>query len=110
MKTLVIVSHPYPEISNSIKSLEHIIQTIPHTTIRNLESLYGSDITRFDVAAEQAAYYDAERVIFMFPVHWFNLTPGLTHQSSHFEQSQRLEQIFVIQTAKFTLVRHAQAT
>ena len=77
MKTLVIVSHPYPEISNSIKSLEHIIQTIPHAAIRNLESLYGSDITRFDVAAEQAAYYDAERVIFMFPVHWFNLTPML---------------------------------
>lgn len=77
MKTLVIVSHPYPESSHSIKALEHIIQGMNDVTVRNLESHYGNDITQFDVAIEQAAYYGAERVIFMFPVHWFNLTPML---------------------------------
>lgn len=77
MKTLVIVSHPYPEASNSIKALENTIQGLSHVTVRNLESRYGNDITQFDVAAEQAAYHEAERVVFMFPVHWFNLTPML---------------------------------
>ena len=77
MKTLVIVSHPYPDNSNSIKSLEQVIQRLPDITIRNLESLYDHDIANFDVAAEQAAYAGVDRVVFMFPVHWFNLTPML---------------------------------
>ncbi|HHY0584542.1 NAD(P)H-dependent oxidoreductase [Vibrio natriegens] len=75
MKTLVIVSHPYPDNSNAIKSLENMVQSLSDVTVRNLESLYGSDTTIFDVAAEQAAYEGVERVIFMFPIHWFNLTP-----------------------------------
>ncbi|WP_316675901.1 NAD(P)H-dependent oxidoreductase [uncultured Tolumonas sp.] len=77
MKTLVIVLHPYPDRSNAIKSLENIVQGLPGVTVRNLESLYGDDISQFDVAAEQAAYEGVERVIFMFPIHWFNLTPML---------------------------------
>ena len=77
MKTLVIVSHPYPDSSNSIKSLENVVTGFSDITVRNLESLYGNDITQFDVATEQAAYKGADRVVFMFPVHWFNLTPML---------------------------------
>lgn len=77
MKTLVIVSHPYPEQSKAIKTLEAAVKDLPQVTVRNLESLYGSNTSGFDVAAEQAAYEGVDRVVYMFPVHWFNLTPML---------------------------------
>lgn len=77
MKTLVIVSHPYPEQSNAIKALEQTAADLPNVTVRNLEALYGSDTEAFDVAAEQQAHDGAERVVYLFPIHWFNLTPML---------------------------------
>lgn len=77
MKTLVIVSHPYPDQSHVIKPLEQIALKNPDVTVRNLESLYGSDVANFDVAAEQAASESADRIVFLFPIHWFNLTPML---------------------------------
>ena len=77
MKTLVIVSHPYPEKSFAINKLSQITATLPEVTVRDLESLYGNDINKFDVNAEQAAADAADRIVFMFPVHWFNLTPML---------------------------------
>jgi glutathione-regulated potassium-efflux system ancillary protein KefF len=77
MKTLIIVSHPYPEKSIAIKSLENAASKLPDVTIRNLESLYGNDMGKFDIAAEQAACAGKDRIVFMFPIHWFNLTPML---------------------------------
>ena len=75
MKTLVIVSHPYPDNSTAIKSLENASMDVSDVTVRNLESLYGSDMSKIDVAAEQAVCEGMDRIVFMFPVHWFNLTP-----------------------------------
>lgn len=77
MKTLVIVSHPYPDNSTAIKFLEKTSSEVSNVTVRNLESLYGSDMSKIDVAAEQAACEGMDRIVFMFPVHWFNLTPML---------------------------------
>ena len=77
MKTLVIVSHPYPDNSTAIKSLENASMDVTGVTVRNLESLYGNDMSKIDVAAEQAACDGMDRIVFMFPVHWFNLTPML---------------------------------
>ena len=77
MKTLVIVSHPYPEQSNAIKALQAVAEQSADVTVRNLESLYGSDLAAFDMAAEQRAAEDADRLVFLFPIHWFNLTPML---------------------------------
>lgn len=77
MKTLVIVSHPYPNNSTAIKSLENASLGVSDVTVRNLESLYGNDMSKIDVAAEQAACEGMARIVFMFPVHWFNLTPML---------------------------------
>lgn len=42
-KTLVIVSHPYPERSTFIKDLQQAAQSVQGITVRNLESLYGFD-------------------------------------------------------------------
>jgi glutathione-regulated potassium-efflux system ancillary protein KefF len=77
MKTLVIVSHPYPEQSKIIKALEKVAASTPDVVVRNLESLYGSDLDGFDVAAEQQAHEGVDRVVYLFPIHWFNLTPML---------------------------------
>ncbi|TOP86014.1 NAD(P)H-dependent oxidoreductase [Vibrio parahaemolyticus] len=77
MKTLVIVSHPYQSNSNTIKALEQVALNTPDVTVRNLESLYGNNVTGFDIAEEQAECELADRIIYLFPIHWFNLTPML---------------------------------
>ena len=77
MKTLVVVSHPYPDQSNAIKALQQLAENTPDVTVRNLESLYGNRQDAFDVAAEQKAVDAADRIVFLFPIHWFNLTPML---------------------------------
>lgn len=77
MKTLVIVSHPYPDASNSIKALENVARESANVEVRNLETLYGHDGSEIDVAAEQVACAQADRIVYLFPVHWFNITPML---------------------------------
>lgn len=77
MKTLVVVSHPYPEQSHAINALQQTAKKTANVTLRNLETLYGDDLDGFDVAAEQRAHEAAERIIYLFPIHWFNLTPML---------------------------------
>lgn len=75
MKTLVIVSHPYPSQSKVIHALTQEAQGIPEVTVRNLEALYGNDVAGFDIAAEQKAHEGVDRIVYLFPLHWFNLTP-----------------------------------
>lgn len=77
MKTLVIASHPYPAQSAAIKALQQAVAGLPDVEVRNLEALYGNDPGAFDIAAEQAAVEAATRIVFLFPIHWFNLTPML---------------------------------
>ncbi|MEN3113256.1 NAD(P)H-dependent oxidoreductase [Uliginosibacterium paludis] len=77
MKTLVIASHPYPDQSVVIKALQRSAASLADVEVRNLEALYGNDSAAFDIAAEQAAVEAAERIVFLFPIHWFNLTPML---------------------------------
>lgn len=55
MKTLVIVSHPYPEQTHVIKALQQTAEGTADVTVRNLEALYGNDLSAIDVAAEQRA-------------------------------------------------------
>lgn len=77
MKTLVIVSHPYFSQSRAIHALQGTAEAAENVTVRNLETLYGDSPDAIDVAAEQAAYANADRVVFLYPTHWFNLTPML---------------------------------
>lgn len=76
-KTLVIASHPYPERSVINKALQQTVKNMDEIIYRNLETLYGNDITAIDVAAERRAYEEVGRVVYMYPIHWFNLTPML---------------------------------
>ena len=77
MKTLLIVSHPYPDQSQVIKALQLTAAALPHVEVRNLDTLYGNDMSALDVEAEQKAHEGVDRVVYLFPIHWFNLTPML---------------------------------
>ncbi|KEA49991.1 NAD(P)H dehydrogenase [Mangrovibacter sp. MFB070] len=77
MKTLVIVSHPYVSQSRVIQALQSTAEELSNTVVRNLEFLYGNPVQGFDIQAEQSACEEADRIVFMYPTHWFNLTPAL---------------------------------
>jgi len=74
-KTLVIVSHPYPESSVMIKGLQQAAESVPGVTIRNLETLYGFDTRNINRDEEKRLMREHERIVFLFPTHWFNITP-----------------------------------
>ncbi|STZ75428.1 NAD(P)H-dependent oxidoreductase [Bergeriella denitrificans] len=77
MNTLLVVSHPNFAQSRVIKALAEAAAQVGNIEIRNIDEMYGSDFAAIDVAAEQAAHERADRVVYMFPIHWFNLTPML---------------------------------
>lgn len=72
MKTLIIFSHSYFSHSRVNKALLETAKTVPGVTVRNLEELYGTDGSKIDVEAEQRALEGADRVVFQFPVFWYN--------------------------------------
>lgn len=75
VKTLVIVSHPYPERSVMTKGLQQAAESVDGVTVRNLETIYGFDTRAIDGANERAITREHQRIVFMFPTHWFNITP-----------------------------------
>jgi len=75
VKTLVIVSHPHPESSVMIKGLQQAANTVPGVTVRNLETLYGFDTRSISSDEERRLIQENERIVFLFPTHWFNITP-----------------------------------
>lgn len=83
MKTLVIVSHPYPDQSVVVNALQKIAENTTDVRVRNLETLYGANINGFDVVAEQKAHEGVDRIVYLFPIHWFNLTPMLKAYLNH---------------------------
>jgi glutathione-regulated potassium-efflux system ancillary protein KefF len=75
--TLVIASHPYPDRSIVNKALWSTVQSVPGVVFRRLEALYGDNTRGIDVETEKKFCEGMDRVVFMFPLHWFNLTPML---------------------------------
>lgn len=75
ISTLVIASHPYPESSTFIKGLEQAARSIKGVEVRNLEQIYGYDTRAIDGAKEREITQKFERIVFLFPTHWFNITP-----------------------------------
>ncbi|MGQ7746200.1 NAD(P)H-dependent oxidoreductase [Pectobacterium brasiliense] len=74
-KTLVIVSHPYPESSVMIKGLQHAAESVQGVTVRNLEAIYGFDTRKINSDIENRLMKESDRIVFLFPTHWFNITP-----------------------------------
>lgn len=75
IKTLLIVSHPYPERSVMIKGLLQAAESVEGVTVRNLEEIYGYDTRAIDGQREREITRQHDRIVFMFPTHWFNITP-----------------------------------
>ncbi len=75
IKTLVIVSHPYPERSVLTKGLQEAAESLEGVRVRNLNTLYGYDTRRINGDAERKMMREHRRVVFIFPTHWFNITP-----------------------------------
>ena len=73
--TLVIVSHPYPERSVMTKGMQQAAEMVEGVTVRNLETLYGFDSQAIDAQTEREFTRQNQRIVFMFPTHWFNITP-----------------------------------
>ncbi len=77
MKTLIVFSHSYYQQSNVNRSLLETANLLPDVTIRNLDGLYGSDFNKIDVVQEQKLLSENNRIVFQFPVFWFNMPPML---------------------------------
>lgn len=75
VKTLVIVSHPYPERSVMIKGLQAAAESVEGVTVRNLETIYGFDTRTINGEEERRITREHKRIVFIFPTHWFNITP-----------------------------------
>jgi Putative NADPH-quinone reductase (modulator of drug activity B) len=76
-KTLIIASHPYPDRSVVNRALWEVAENAEDAYFRNLETVYGDNMRGFDRVAERRLYQQMERLVFIFPIHWFNLTPML---------------------------------
>ena len=74
-KTVIIASHPYPDRSVVNKALWSVAEQAIDASYKNLESTYGDNLRGFDRAAERNLYAGMDRLVLMFPIHWFNLTP-----------------------------------
>lgn len=77
MKTLVILSHPNFAASRANKALSRVAKGAVGVEVRHLEGLYGSDVARIDVRAEQDALRGADRIVFLYPLYWLNVPPML---------------------------------
>lgn len=75
IKTLLIASHPYPERSVMIRALQQAAESVNDVTVRNLETIYGFDTRAIDGDNEREITRQHDRIVFLFPTHWFNITP-----------------------------------
>lgn len=75
VKTLIIVSHPYSERSVMIKGLQEAAESVDGVTVRNLETIYGFDTRKINGDEERRLTRENDRIVFIFPTHWFNITP-----------------------------------
>ena len=75
VKTLLIASHPYPDRSVLTKGLQQAAESVQGVTVRNLETIYGFDTRAIKADEERRLTREHQRIVFLFPTHWFNVTP-----------------------------------
>ncbi|MFD1392535.1 NAD(P)H-dependent oxidoreductase [Lacticaseibacillus jixianensis] len=74
MKTLIVVSHPQLADSPTQQFLKACAAGVTGATWHHLDAL-----GRFDVAAEQAQILAADRLVFEFPLYWYQ-APASLHE------------------------------
>lgn len=75
IRTLLIASHPYPERSVMIRGLQEAAESVDGVNVRNLETIYGFDTRAIDGQGEREITRQHDRIVFLFPTHWLNITP-----------------------------------
>lgn len=75
--TLVLVSHPYFERSVLTRGLQQAAQTVQGATVRNLDAIYGEALGNIDVPEETRLMRRHDRLVLIYPTHWFNTTPQI---------------------------------
>ena len=69
-KVLVIQAHDDMKISRVNKRFSQEIEALENVEIRDLKALYPD--FKIDVEAEQEAIRKADKIVFQFPMFWFN--------------------------------------
>lgn len=71
MKTLILLFHPHFDGSRSNKALVDAVRDLPGVTVRDEYRLYPT--WQPDVAREQEALENADRILLQFPVEWYSV-------------------------------------
>ena len=77
MKTLVLIFHPNLEQSKVSKLMANKISKQSNIIVRDMYSIYPDG--NIDVATEQSLLQQADRIVFQFPMYWYN-APALLRQ------------------------------
>jgi len=74
-KTLMILAHPNLAMSIANKTIAEEVNKLENVEVRDIAKLYPD--FNIDVEAEQSALLSADRVIFQYPIYWYNMPPIL---------------------------------
>ncbi|MQS90242.1 NAD(P)H-dependent oxidoreductase [Companilactobacillus mishanensis] len=74
IKTLIVVSHPEINNSQTEEFLQQAAKAMEDVTWHHVESL-----EKIDVDAEHKLLKQADRIIFQFPLYWYSAPAGLKH-------------------------------
>lgn len=76
MKTIVLLAHPNIEQSTVNKAwVDALAKNNPEIRIHNIYKAYPD--WNIDVLAEQKVLENYDRIIFQYPVYWYNMPPLL---------------------------------
>ncbi|CAL6001805.1 NADPH_oxidoreductase [Hexamita inflata] len=69
MKTIIVLFHPNPENSIRNRQIQEQVQQLHNVTYHTISS------TTIDSVSEQALLKQFDRIVFQYPIYWYNL-PG----------------------------------
>ncbi len=74
-KTVMILAHPNLDNSIANKIIAEEVSKLDDVEVRDIAKLYPD--FNIDAKAEQEALLSADRIIFQYPIYWYNMPPIL---------------------------------
>jgi len=75
IKTVIILAHPNLDNSIANKIIVKEVSKLGNVKVHNIAKLYPD--FNIDAKAEQEALLNADRIIFQYPIYWYNMPPIL---------------------------------
>ena len=75
IKTVIILAHPNLDNSIANKIIVEEVSKLGNVKVHNIAKLYPD--FNIDAKAEQEALLNADRIIFQYPIYWYNMPPIL---------------------------------